>query len=123
MNLDLADEEAAALTRHLRQAIEDAHYPMAPRLDPLKDIHDKARPAAASAGTAATAEARHGTKRWTRTTTRGAIRSRTAPSNRKALRSTLSRSNREPCFIETSPMTNLTSRKCRSPRPCSRASA
>jgi hypothetical protein len=36
MTLDLTDQEAAALTRHLRQAIDYDPYPFAPRLDPLK---------------------------------------------------------------------------------------
>jgi uncharacterized membrane protein YccC len=38
MTLDLTDEEAAALTKHLRQALDDARYPLAPRLYPLKAI-------------------------------------------------------------------------------------
>ena len=38
MTLDLTDEEAAALTKHLRQAIDYARFPLAPRLDPLKAI-------------------------------------------------------------------------------------
>jgi hypothetical protein len=37
MHLDLSDDEAAALTKHLRQALDEARYPLAPRLDPLKD--------------------------------------------------------------------------------------
>src|SRR5580704_14648634 len=36
MHLDLTDEEAAALTKHLRQALDYHRYPLAPRLDPLK---------------------------------------------------------------------------------------
>ena len=31
MTLDLTDEEAAALTKHLREAIDDARFPLAPR--------------------------------------------------------------------------------------------
>jgi hypothetical protein len=38
MTLDLTDEEPAALTRHLRETIDYARYPLAPRLDPLKAI-------------------------------------------------------------------------------------
>lgn len=51
MTLDLSDEEAAALTNHLRarlpaarQAIDYARYPLAPRLDPLKSILAKLDP-------------------------------------------------------------------------------
>ena len=44
MTLDLTDEEAAALTKHLRQAIDDARYPLAPRLNPLKAILAKLEP-------------------------------------------------------------------------------
>jgi hypothetical protein len=44
MTLDLTDEEAAALTKHLREAIEYARYPLAPRLDPLKSILAKLDP-------------------------------------------------------------------------------
>jgi hypothetical protein len=46
MTLDLTDEEAAALTKHLREAIEYARYPLAPRLDPLKSILAKLDPPA-----------------------------------------------------------------------------
>jgi hypothetical protein len=38
MHLELTDDEARALTKHLRQAIDYARYPLAPRLDPLKAI-------------------------------------------------------------------------------------
>ena len=44
MNLDLSDEEAAALTKHLRQALDEARYPLAPRLDPLKAVLAKLDP-------------------------------------------------------------------------------
>ena len=44
MTLDLTDDEAAALAKHLRQAIDDARYPLAPRLDPLKAILAKLDP-------------------------------------------------------------------------------
>lgn len=47
MNLDLTDEEADELTRHLREAIDYARYPLAPRLDPLKAILVKLDPPAA----------------------------------------------------------------------------
>jgi hypothetical protein len=53
MNLDLTDEEAAALTRHLLQALDYDPYPFAPRLDPLKSVLPKARPAKAATGTVA----------------------------------------------------------------------
>ena len=46
MVLDLSDEEAAALTRHLRQALDYNPYPLAPRLDPLKVIPAKLEPPA-----------------------------------------------------------------------------
>jgi hypothetical protein len=38
MTLDLTDAETAALAKHLRQALDYARYPYAPRLDPLKAI-------------------------------------------------------------------------------------
>ena len=44
MTLDLTDEEAAALTRHLRQTIDYTRFPYAPRLDPLKAILAKLEP-------------------------------------------------------------------------------
>jgi hypothetical protein len=46
MTLDLPDDEAAALAKHLRQAIDYARYPFAPRLDPLKAILAKLEPPA-----------------------------------------------------------------------------
>ena len=44
MTIDLTDEEARALAKHLRQAIDDACYPLAPRLDPLKSVLAKLDP-------------------------------------------------------------------------------
>jgi hypothetical protein len=44
MNLELTDEEPAALTRHLRQAIDYDPYPLGLRLDPLKAILAKLEP-------------------------------------------------------------------------------
>jgi hypothetical protein len=46
MMLDPIDEEAAALARHLRQAIDEVRYPLAPRLDPLTAILTKLEPPA-----------------------------------------------------------------------------
>ena len=44
--LDLTDEEHAALTRFLRDAIEADRFPMAPRLRPLKAVLAKIPPPA-----------------------------------------------------------------------------
>lgn len=44
MNLDLTDDEARALAKHLRQAVDYDPYPLAPRLDPLKAILAKLDP-------------------------------------------------------------------------------
>jgi hypothetical protein len=44
MTLDLTDDEAAALTKHLRQALDNHRYPLAPRLNPLKSILAKLDP-------------------------------------------------------------------------------
>ena len=44
MTLDLTDDEARALTKHLRQSIDYDPYPLAPRLDPLKAILAKLEP-------------------------------------------------------------------------------
>jgi hypothetical protein len=44
MTLDLTDEEARALAKHLRQALDYACYSYAPRLDPLKAILAKLEP-------------------------------------------------------------------------------
>lgn len=46
MTLDLTDEEAAALRKHLREALDYTRYPFAPRLDPLKAILAKLEPPA-----------------------------------------------------------------------------
>jgi hypothetical protein len=46
MTLDLTDDEAAALAKHLRHAIDEARYPLAPWLDPLKAILAKLEPPA-----------------------------------------------------------------------------
>jgi hypothetical protein len=48
MFLDLTDDEAAALARHLRQTLDYTRYPFAPRFDPLKAILAKLERAAAS---------------------------------------------------------------------------
>lgn len=44
MTLDLTDEEAAALAKHPRYALDYDPYPLAPRLDPLKAILAKLEP-------------------------------------------------------------------------------
>jgi hypothetical protein len=44
MTLNLTDDEARALTKHLRQTLDDHRYPLAPRLDPLKAILAKLEP-------------------------------------------------------------------------------
>ena len=44
MNLDLTDEEAAALTQGLRDIIENDPYPFSPRIRTLRGILDKLRP-------------------------------------------------------------------------------
>jgi hypothetical protein len=44
MTLDLTDEEQAALIELLRRAIDEARYPLSPRLDPLKAILEKLEP-------------------------------------------------------------------------------
>jgi len=44
MHLDLTDEEARALARHLRDALDYSRYPFAPRRDPLKAILAKLDP-------------------------------------------------------------------------------
>jgi hypothetical protein len=49
MTFDLTDEEAAALLRHLRQAIDYDPSPWAPRLDPFKAILAKLEPPSAAA--------------------------------------------------------------------------
>jgi hypothetical protein len=44
MTLDLTEDEARALAKHLRQALDNRRYPYAPRLDPLKAILAKLEP-------------------------------------------------------------------------------
>jgi hypothetical protein len=46
MTLDLTDDEARALAKHLRQVLDYDPYPLAPRLDPLKAILAKLEPPA-----------------------------------------------------------------------------
>ena len=42
--IDLTADEARALAKHLRQAIDYDFYPLAPRFDPLKAILAKLEP-------------------------------------------------------------------------------
>jgi hypothetical protein len=44
MNLDLSDEEAAALTQELHGIVESDRYPFSPRIRTLRDILAKLRP-------------------------------------------------------------------------------
>jgi hypothetical protein len=44
MNLDLTDEEAAALTQELHDIIESDKYPFSPRIRTLREILAKLRP-------------------------------------------------------------------------------
>ena len=44
MNLDLTEEEERTLAALLRQTLDYARYPLAPRLDPLKSILAKLDP-------------------------------------------------------------------------------
>lgn len=44
MTLNLTEEEASALAKHLREALDYARYPFAPQLDPLKAILAKLEP-------------------------------------------------------------------------------
>jgi hypothetical protein len=44
MTLDLTDEEQAAPVGLLRREIDEARYPLSPRLDPLKAILAKLEP-------------------------------------------------------------------------------
>jgi hypothetical protein len=46
MNLELTDQEAAALARYLRRKLDDERFPFAPRLDPVKAILAKLEPTA-----------------------------------------------------------------------------
>ena len=44
MNLDLTDEETAALTRELHDIVENDRYPFSPRVQTLRAILDKLKP-------------------------------------------------------------------------------
>jgi hypothetical protein len=44
MNLQLTDEETAALERELRQIVNDERYPLSARIRTLKAILNKIRP-------------------------------------------------------------------------------
>ena len=44
MALDLTDEEASTLVKHLRQVLDYIRYPFAPRTDPLRPILVKLEP-------------------------------------------------------------------------------
>jgi hypothetical protein len=44
MDLDLSDEQAAALLRELDGIIENDRYPLSPRIQMLKEIRNKVRP-------------------------------------------------------------------------------
>jgi hypothetical protein len=44
MNLDLSDDEAAALIRALHDIVESDRYPFSPRIRTLRAILDKLRP-------------------------------------------------------------------------------
>jgi hypothetical protein len=44
MNLDLTDEETAALTRELHNIVENDRYPLSPRIRTLRAILAKLRP-------------------------------------------------------------------------------
>jgi hypothetical protein len=46
MTLDLIEDEKVALIALLRETLDYAHYPMAPRLGPLKSILAKLEPPA-----------------------------------------------------------------------------
>jgi hypothetical protein len=45
--IDLTDDELAAVAAAIRRAIEDARFPRAPRLDPLRSALAKLEPAPA----------------------------------------------------------------------------
>jgi alkanesulfonate monooxygenase SsuD/methylene tetrahydromethanopterin reductase-like flavin-dependent oxidoreductase (luciferase family) len=49
VTLDVTDDEARALAKHLRQALDYDPDPLAPRLDPLKAILAKLEPQTARA--------------------------------------------------------------------------
>jgi hypothetical protein len=44
MNLELSDEQTAALTRELHDIVENDHYPFSPRIRTLREILNKLRP-------------------------------------------------------------------------------
>ena len=44
MNLDLSDDEAAALTQELHEIVENDRYPFSPRIRTLRGILAKLRP-------------------------------------------------------------------------------
>jgi hypothetical protein len=44
MNLDLTDEQAAALERELRRITDDDRYPLSPRIQMLREIRNMIRP-------------------------------------------------------------------------------
>jgi hypothetical protein len=44
MVLDLSDDEARALAKHLRQALDNHRFPLAPRLGPLRAVLEKLEP-------------------------------------------------------------------------------
>ncbi len=46
MTIELTDDKAAALTRYLRQKLNDERFQLAPRLDPLRAILAKLEPPA-----------------------------------------------------------------------------
>ena len=45
MNLDLSHEQAEALTRELRDIVDNDRYPLSPRIVRLREILNKIRPA------------------------------------------------------------------------------
>ena len=44
MNLELSDEQAAALEKELRRIIDDDRYPLSPRIEMLREIRNMIRP-------------------------------------------------------------------------------
>jgi hypothetical protein len=44
MNLELSDDEAAALIRELHDIVESDRYPFSPRIRTLRGVLDKLRP-------------------------------------------------------------------------------
>jgi hypothetical protein len=53
---DLTDDEHRALVQLVRSAIDDARYPLSPRVKMLRAIPGKTRPPGASSGAAAAVE-------------------------------------------------------------------